>query len=149
MTKTELFHNNNIELFMPDGIEYIFNILENTGSNEYTSKDAKKNGLDTIQSLFELNLIEVFHWGEHHKIIHNLDLSYKQTLNYVDNIWFVGADVPDFYGMVMFKFKDWYLRALENNGLTHTTNWKTFVKEKIGDLEKWIEKNRPKESFDS
>jgi hypothetical protein len=28
--------------------------------------------------------------------------------------------------------------------MTPTTNWETFVKEKIGNLEKWIEDNRPK-----
>ena len=47
--------------------------------------------------------------------------------------------------MVMFKHKDWYVDALEKKGLTSTTDWKTFVKEKIGDLEKWIEDNRPQE----
>ena len=28
--------------------------------------------------------------------------------------------------------------------MTDTTNWETFVNYKIGDLEQWIEENRPK-----
>ncbi|PIB31347.1 hypothetical protein BFP77_01905 [Maribacter sp. 4U21] len=141
MTNKELFDN--IHLFMPDGVEFIHDILENIGHISFRTEEVKRDGLEIIRKLLELNLIEVFHWGEHHKIIYNLDFTLEQTVKYVDNIWFIGADVSDFYGMVMFKYKDWYLQALEKEGLTHTTYWKVFVQEKIGDLEKWIEKNRP------
>jgi len=32
--------------------------------------------------------------------------------------------------------------------MTQTTNWEWFVENKIGDLEKWIEENRPKTSLE-
>ena len=51
---------------------------------------------------------------------------------------------PNFYGMVTFGSKKWYVNKLEEQGLTDTTDWETFVKNKIGDLEQWIEENRPK-----
>jgi hypothetical protein len=106
--------------------------------------EARQEGLSILQNLFKLKLIEIFHWGKHHEIIKQLDLNTKQTIKFIDVTWFEGADFEDFVDMPMFKYKDWYLNALKNEGLTHTTNWKSFVEEKIGNLEKWIEENKPK-----
>ena len=65
-------------------------------------------------------------------------------MTYNDKIWFEGAKFPDLYGMVIFGTQKWYTEALEKKGMTNTTNWKLFVKNKIGNLEQWIEDNRPK-----
>lgn len=48
--------------------------------------------------------------------------------------------------MPMFRYKNWYLKALEREGLTNTTYWRTFVNEKIGDLETWIKVQKQKQS---
>ncbi len=45
--------------------------------------------------------------------------------------------------MVIFGSQKWYIKKLENLGLTHTTDWEWFVENKIGNLEDWIKKNRP------
>lgn len=145
MTTKELFDPKNIELFMPDGVEFISTILSGLGydySNE-SSEEAREHGLDTIENLFELELIEVFHWGEYDKRLRGKQVPNIKTMRYIAELWIKGAKAPDFYGMPMFKYKDWYLNALKKEGLTPYTYWRTFVKEKIGDLEKWIEENRP------
>lgn len=68
----------------------------------------------------------------------------SEIMNLIEEVWFIGADTPDFYGMPMFKYKDWYIQKLEALGLTHTgPDWKWFVENKIGDIEKWIEENKP------
>ena len=145
MTNQELFASKNTELFMPDGVEFIYNVLENIGFVNYTSIEAKEKGLDAIQKLLELELIEVFHWGEYHNELKDKDISNEEIMKHIDEVWFIGADFEHFISMPMFKYKNWYLNSLEKEGLTMTTNWKKFVKEKIGDLEQWIEENRPKD----
>ncbi|MBO0324184.1 hypothetical protein J0X14_17880 [Muricauda sp. CAU 1633] len=146
MIVENIFDEQNLDLFIPnDGVEFIYSILQNLGYRDFTTKKARKHGLDVLNKLFELDLIEIFSWGKHHDLLNNLNLTKNQTIKLIDNIWFVGADFEDFLNMPMFRHKDWYLKALDNEGLTSTTNWKTFVNEKIGDLEQWIEKNRPKE----
>ncbi|WP_067032132.1 hypothetical protein [Allomuricauda sp. CP2A] len=146
MIKENIFAKENLNLFAPnDGVEFIYSILQNLGYRDFTTKRARSHGLAVIKQLFELDLIEVFSWGENKKLFDNIILTKNQTLALIDNIWFIGADFSDFISMPMFKHKEWYIEALKKEGLNSTTNWKTFVKEKIGDLEQWIEKNRPKE----
>lgn len=141
-----LFDNRHIDVFSPyDGVEYIYSILQNTGHHDFTTRKAREHGLAVIGGLFDLELIEVFSWGDYQKLFYNLNLDRNQIVKLIDNIWFIGADYSDFIGMPMFKHKDWYIKALEKLGMTHTTDWKTFVEKKIGNLEKWIEENRPKD----
>ncbi|MBL7472915.1 hypothetical protein [Robertkochia sediminum] len=139
----QLFAEKNRELFMPDGVEYIYNILNNIGYSDYTSAEAKTEGMEVIKALFELDLIEVFSYGNYHLKFSNERLSVDEVLAHLDKVWFIGADFSDFVSMPMFKFKDWYLRALKEAGLTDTTEWNNFVREEIGDLQKWIGENRP------
>lgn len=49
-----------------------------------------------------------------------------------------------FLGMVMFTHPTWYIDKLNGLGLSPTTDWKWFVENKIGNLKKWINYNRPK-----
>lgn len=145
MTTKDLFKDNYIELFMPDGIEYISNILANIGytyKNESSNK-AKKHGLEVINKLLELDLIEVFYWGKNDNDYRGSQLLNSEIIALIDSFWFEGAHGPDFYGMPMLKYKNWYLDALKKERLTSTTSWKQFVKEKIGNLGEWIEQNRP------
>lgn len=144
----ELFKEDYVELFMPDGVEYISTILENLGytyKNENSSL-AKENGMQVIEELFRLDLIEVFHWGKSHEKLKDLIFTESETISQINHLWYKGAQGPDFYSMPMFKYKNWYLKALEREGLTNTTYWRTFVNEKIGDLETWIKVQKQKQS---
>ena len=144
MISEDLFHENNLDVFIPnDGVEFIYSILQNVGYRDFTSTQARTHGLQIIRQLVKMDLIEVFHWGEHHEMLSNLNLDENQTIQLIENIWFPGADYSDFLGIPMFGHKAWYLEALKKVGLTSTTDWKTFVKENIGDMEQWIMENRP------
>lgn len=145
MIKQDLFDKENLDIFIPnDGVEFIYSILQSLGYRDFTTKVAREHGLKIINQLFALDLIEIFHWGNYNKIFKNVIFNKIQTLRLIENIWFEGADYSDFIGMIIFKHKDWYIKALEKEGFTHTKNWENFVKEKIGNLEKWIKQNRPK-----
>ena len=142
--KDPIFRKENILLFEPyDGVETISSILENIGFEKFGSNEAKNAGLDTIKSLLKHDLIEVVHWGKYHDILKKLRLTNEQALLHIENVWFEGADFADFASMPIFKYKDWYIRSLENQGLTKTTDWKTFFTNKIVDIESWINKNSP------
>lgn len=139
MTDQEFYAPKHLELFNPEGVEFIHDILYNSGCSKLNTVEARDNGLELIEKLLEKELIEVFRWANPVN-----DFSKEGILNYVKSVWFVGADYPDFYGMPMFKYKDWYLKALEQRGLTSTTFFKTFVEEEIGDIGIFIESVRPK-----
>lgn len=140
-----IFDKKNINLFTPDGIEFISDILQSIGYDDFTTNEARRDGLRTINKLFELELIEVFHWGNYQNELKNKVIPDFDKMMYIQELWHKGADFEDFTNMPMFKFKDWYLNALNKNGMTSTTNWGNFVKKNIGDLEKWIKENRPKD----
>lgn len=147
MKEINIFDDKYVELFCPyDGVEFIQNIILGLGytNKNLSSQKAKKEALIVIEELLNLNLIYVFHWGQNHSSMVGKVFTIKQTINYIDSLWFQGAGYSDFYGMVMFGYKKWYVEELEKLGMTHTTNWKEFVKNKIGNLEKWIEDNKPK-----
>lgn len=125
-------------------MEFIHSILQNIGYRDFTTKQARIDGLKVIAQLFDLDLIEIFHWGNHQNVLNGIKLDKSEIIKIIGNIWFVGADYSDFMGMSMFRHKDWYVEALKREGLKlNGMDWKTFVEEKIGNIEKWIEKNRP------
>ncbi len=102
--------------------------------------------LNILKFLLELKVIYVFNWGNAQPP--NIqDFSNEDVINHIDKNWIIGAKYPDFYSMAMFGSTKWYVDKLEELGMTHTTNWESFVSEKIGDLEKWIEENKPKYSI--
>lgn len=145
MNKIDIFDKENIGVFAPySGIETIDSILQNINHyKDFTTLKARRECLKVINDLFELGLIEVFHWGKYEHDFKNEELSNFEKMMYLQELWFIGADFSDFVSMPMFKYKDWYIKKLEDLGMTHYTDWKTFVNDKIGDLEKWIRENRP------
>jgi hypothetical protein len=141
-----IFSKDYIDLFGPyDSIEFIHDILSNIGYdfNKETSKEAKADGLAAIRKLLELNLIEVFHWGPEHSIRKGKSYTKEEILDYVDSIWKEGMKFPDFYDLIMLKYKDWYINALEEEGMTKYTDWRTFVNSKIRNIEDFIKKHSP------
>ncbi|WP_298364850.1 hypothetical protein [uncultured Lutibacter sp.] len=147
MDKLNIFDNKYINLFLPnDGVEFLFNIINDGlgyNVNKPSSLHEREETLFIIEKLFKLDLIYVFHWGENHEKMKNEKFTIAETLNYINSIWFEKAYYPDYYGMVMFGHNKWYTNKLESLGMTDRTDWKWFVKNKIGNLEKFIEDNRP------
>ncbi len=141
-----IFDRKNILLFeTEDGVETIEKILENTNHyKNYTTKEVRREGLRIINKLFELNLIEIFHWGNYENELKGKNLSTFEKMMYLQELWFIGANSIDLSGMPMFKFKDWYINKLNDLGLQKYNDWTKFVNEKVDNLEKWIEENRPK-----
>ena len=139
----------NINLFAPFSNEYLFDYIYLLG---YTDKDLKKScGYDEIKAetlwilekLLNLKIIYIYTWCNNSHLNGKV-MSSKEILKQIDSLWFKGAEYPDFYEMVMFGTQEWYTDKLWKMGMNHTTNWETFVKNNIGDLEQWIEENRPK-----
>lgn len=142
-----LFDNKNLLLFEPyDGVEFIYSILQNIGHYpDFSSIQARKEGLITINQLLELDLIEIFHWGKYENNLKDKDLTVSEKMIYIQELWFKGATFEDFHNMPIFKYKKWYIENLEKLGMNHYKDWKEFVKTKIGNLEKWIIENRLKQ----
>lgn len=149
ITDEEFFIEKNILLFEPyDGIEFIYTILQNTGHNNFKSIEARDYCLKVLKKLFDMDIIEIFSWGERKEQLKNSSLSKEEKLNFIKDQWFVGADFPDFFNMPMFKYKDWYIKGLEKEGMDQMTNWESFVSNKIGGikyLSSWIKEHRPAE----
>ncbi|RSC96104.1 hypothetical protein [Tenacibaculum singaporense] len=145
MNRIDIFDKENIGIFTPySGVETIGSILQNINHyKDFTTIKARRGGLQVINKLFELDLIEVFHWGKYEHELKDKELSTFEKMMYLQELWFIGADFADFFSMPMFKYKDWYIKKLEDLGMTHYTDWTTFVDENIDDLVKWIEENRP------
>ncbi len=139
MTDQEFYSAKNVDIFSPDGVELLNRLIEWTTAIPIYTPEAREYGLELIEKLLEKELIEVFRWANPVN-----DFSKEGILNYLKSVWFVGADYLDFLSMPMFKYKDWYLNALEQRGLTSTTFFRTFVEEEIGDIGAFIEEHRPK-----
>lgn len=144
MTDKEFYNTKNIELFMPDGIEFLGSLLVYTETNPRNTSESRDYGLQILSKLLNKDLIEVFHWGKLQDEYKDKNFTNNEIIEAVKKEWYLGADFPDFYLMPMFKYKDWYLNALEQRGLTSTTFFKTFVEEEIGDIGAFIEEHRPK-----
>jgi fructose-specific component phosphotransferase system IIB-like protein len=148
--KSNLFKEENLNIFTPDGIEFIHFILANIGyyqvlnDKSHLTAQAREDGLKVVEILCDMELIEVFHWGQEIPNISKTNFEKTELIAFLRKVWKIGTETHEFDGLPMFIYKKWYLDALEKKGLTIYTNWKKFVEEEIGDLEQWIEEVRPK-----
>ena len=144
MISKNIFKNEYINLFCPNSNEYLFDYIYILGYKDIDSKNWKSRlvVLSVIEYLLREKIIFVHNWPNHDEL--DKKMSVKNIIKTIDKLWFENAIFPDFYGIVMFDNEKWYTDKLEDLGLTQTTNWENFVKTKIGDLEKWIEENKPK-----
>ena len=150
MKEIDIFSEKYSDFFSYDDetIDYL-NKIGNTLN--YTEEDlkypkARKEVLDVIRELLKLGIIEVKHWGEDHDLIQKLKLNTDQTLVFLEEVWPKNLEYPDYFGFITLGYKKWYMKKMDELGYVQfNTDWKSFVKEKIGDLKQWIEKNRPKE----
>ncbi len=103
----------------------------------------KERTLHILKKVLDLDILKVYEWLAKPEL-NGKFLSTDEIIESIDEIWFEGAEFPDFYAMVIFESTKWYKTKLNALGLTHTTNWDWFIKNKIGNLEKWIDENRSK-----
>tara|TARA_B110000967_G_scaffold121007_1_gene123644 strand:+ start:2046 stop:2477 length:432 start_codon:yes stop_codon:yes gene_type:complete len=143
MKTINLFDEEYINVLCPSDNEYLWNIFNHFGYDNDNNPDIKKQTLRALKIMLDLDIIFVAKWFAKPEL-ENCNLEPNEIIKHINEIWFDGAIFPDFYGMVMFNSKDWYKDKLENKGFTPFVNWKNFTKEEIGDLEKWIEENKPK-----
>src|SRR5690606_40910780 len=129
------------------GIELLPEIigLLGYGNYQYDDKKTRDDVLSTLKILLELDVIYIFKWFNNPEL-NEKTMSIDEILSTIDRLWFKGAEYPDIYGIVMFGPQKWYIDNLRKMGLSDTTDWKWFVNNKIGDLEKWIKTNAPKKT---
>ncbi len=144
MINNYIFNKNYIGLFSPYSNEYLYNYIYELG---YTDKDSgnwkcRFIVLSTINYLLENKIIYIYDWPNHPSI--NKKLSNEDIIKTIDKSWLQESKYPDFFGMVIFGTSQWYKDNLERLGMTIYTDWNKFVQSEIGDLEKWIENNKPK-----
>ncbi|WP_290468899.1 hypothetical protein [Lacinutrix sp. MedPE-SW] len=145
--KINIFQSKYLDLFTDFGygVNSLSDILQSLGYNieNLNSSSGKTEAIDAIGQLLEKEIIYVLHWGKHHNIIKNLDLNYKQTLIFINEIWFENANYSDFLDMVTFKYTDWYYNKLKEAGIDVNTDWGLFGKEFVPNIEEWIKEKRP------
>lgn len=151
MIKSNFFEERFIGVFCPESNETILDFIYLLGYTDLTinTKQCKKDTLALIKVLLELDILEIYKWGKYEYLLKDIHFETNEILLLLERMWFEGIKYSDFYGIAIFGNTDWYVKKIRLEGLTYTTDWKTFVKEKIGNLEDWIQKNRPTESFNT
>lgn len=142
--KQDLFKNEYLGLLDPYSFEFLNHLIGLLGfsKTEYNDLKVKRNVLNVLKYMFELDIIQIKSWMNN-SFKDDFNMSIEETLNKIDSLWQRNMDFPDFYTIAYFETKEWYVNKIEDLGMTQTTDWKTFVKENIGNLEEWIEINRP------
>lgn len=128
------------------GVDTIQHILHSIGY-EYKDlgrKATRIEGLKIIELLLKNDIIYVSYWGKYHNIVKYLDLNIRQTMLYIETVWFEGANYMDFEEMISFGYKDWYLKKTKEYGIDINTDWDWFANEFVVNLKQWIEENKPK-----
>ena len=145
MISKNIFKNEYINLFCPNSNEYLFDYIYILGFKDIDSKNWKSRlvVLSVIEYLFKLKIINIYNWPNNPEL-DKKKMTIKEIIVTIDNLWDYNATFPDFYGIVIFGSQNWYVEALKKNGLSQTINWENFVKNKIENLENWIEENKPK-----
>jgi len=134
------------EFYIPHSIELLFDFFGkyNINTNEKYTKEIKRKVLNTISVLIQQKIIFVGNWIDKENF-KKWDLANTETIKKIDNLWNENAEFSEFYNIAWFGYEKWYVDALESLGMTSQTDWGYFVKNKIGNLEKWIEDNKPKD----
>ncbi len=139
--KINLYNKNYIKLLCPFALENFWHIVacikdNNTNIPTY---ELKPIVLEVVEYLLDNKLLFLVMENNN-----SSKMTTSEILNFLDVKWKYDMDFIDLYVLAWFKFEKWYVNSLKKKGLDETTNWEYFVKNKIGDLEKWIEENKPK-----
>jgi len=147
MKKNYLYTKERIDVFCPNHTEYLWDIIAVIkNDNKYISENVLKHfTLAYVAEMIEKEIIHVGNEWISNNTLKYWELSKEEVINKIDEMWFKNAEYPDFLEMVWFGYQNWYIEALKNVGNgKEKILWKDFVKNNIGNLEKWIEENKPK-----
>lgn|SRR5690606_1194456 len=143
-----LYINSRIDIFCPLYNEYLWDIMSiiKNDNKHISDKLLKEFTLSYINEMIDKDIIYVGNkWSEDKSLI-KWKYSKDEIIDKIDKMWNEDATFPDFLEMVWFGYQDWYINALKKMGLgQEKILWRDFIKNNIGNLEKWIEDNKPKE----
>ena len=151
MKTSYLYITERIDIFCPNYTEYLWDIIAIIkNDNKYISNDVLKYfTLAYVSEMIEKDIIYVGNEWITNNTLKYWELSKDEIINRINEMWFENAEYPDFLGMVWFGFQEWYIEALKKEGYgKERMLWADFVEKNIGDLEKWIEENKPKDGID-
>lgn len=133
-----------LKFYCPHYIELLFDFFGefDISTNDRYTPEKKRKVLNTVSELLSNKIIYI--GNIENKKIKRWSLSNEDILKKIDVLWHERTDFEEFYDMVWFGYENWYIEKLEQIGLSNNIDWKIFVETKIGDLEKWIEQNKPK-----
>lgn len=146
---SHLYIDSRIDIFCPSYNEYLWDIISIIkNDNKYISDELlRKFTLSYINEMITKDIIYIgSEWDKEKRLIKWVKPK-EQIMNDINKMWFKNATYPDFLEMIWFGYEEWYAKKLNSLGFgKDNTLWRDFVTKKIGNLEQWIEENRPKES---
>lgn len=141
MKEVNLFNENYIDLLCPYYVEYLWSITSKLEENNETN--IREKTLEIISQLLDLQIVYVGDEWLDPTTLKKWELSNEAIIDRIKKKWFIGAQFPDLYEIAAFGYKEWYINSLAKADFQKAKNWKTFVSTNIGDLESWIQFNRP------
>jgi hypothetical protein len=133
----------NTKLYCPHTVELLFDFFGEFGikTNETYSIEKKKKVLSKIHQMLDEEILFVSKKKDNEFIRWNYPN--EKIINRIDELWTETLNFSEFYNMIWFGYQEWYLEKLNILGVQYAKNWDEFINQKIGDLEKWINKNKP------
>jgi len=135
---------NNYSFYIPNNIELIFDFFGDLAIKP-NKPYSKKEKYEVLQWVGKLLKSEILYAGEYdnEKKFKKWNLPINEIIQKIECEWNEDLEFPEFYNLVWFSYQKWYIEALKKRGLTETKDWNNFIKNEIGDLEKWIKENKP------
>jgi|GEM_PF-4678260 hypothetical protein len=135
-------------VFHPFGIESLYHLAVYIREKNIDIEldDLNTLTLEVFQYLINNNIIYVLenNWMKN-KELNKIKLSNNDLIKNIKEKMSSSKSMDEFYDFYWIKYQNWYREGLENKGLNvYTIKWNEFINERIGDLEKWIEENKPK-----
>jgi hypothetical protein len=140
----DVFQKKYSQLFSEEGygINAIGDVISGLGYHSLdamSSKEAKEVALDTIEQLFNHDIIYVVHWGQNHETLKKKSINIQEAMVIIKSQWFEGAKYEDFFGMATFFYKDWYIEKLKelNIGVNTDWDWEWFSEKIVPKIKTW------------
>lgn len=132
-----------LKFYCPNYIEFLFDFFGDHNiktDNRYNHVEKEK----VLNDIFELLNDKIIYVSKiQNKDFDRLNFSNDEIINKIDSLWSEKTKFQEFYDMILFGYEKWYINKLKDLGIEDSIDWERFVNDKIGDLEKWIKKNKP------